>query len=277
MTYNPLVHTSCSALALLLLVNYSQQVAVAESSSSIIFKSVTSRGTPEYSTSSSSKSQRPISLPAITKSSHVLGSSAPNNNYADKSKQKLANLDNADSLNLPKAQLAQNGLDRGNGHKSEQLLTCSQRGGVDCLAGAVPDTDGVFCFDGSKALAHSFNEICTQASLKEKLYIEFNSTPERKPHNKVYKRHRAIDKRAPSALSVEIRNISGVLAKVDAVYLKLPFLSPRRTLMKGPETIPPYGLAIYTLDFDQLPTGSTPRHLSECKVQIKCQNCRQAN
>ena len=263
MIYKSLIRNSCSALGLSLLAAYPLQSTLAEGSGSLIFKSVNSQGTTEYSNSYSSNSQSPAALPKITKSPRVLGSTTPESSETLKNSIRSKIENGSQPLKLAK--------------DAQEVFTCSQRGGVDCSAGAAPNSDGVYCFDGTLALAHSFREICTEASLKEELYVEFSSVPKRKPHDKVYRKLRAVDKRQPSRLSVEIRNMSGVEAKVEAVYLKLPFLSPRRTKMIGPATIPAYGLEIFSIDFNKLPKGSTPRHLAETKVQIKCSNCKQAN
>lgn len=157
---------------------------------------------------------------------------------------------------------------------AKDLQTCERRGGIDCNVRI--KEDGVQCIDGSISLSQSYAEHCLEAKIEDTLFVEFATEPQLKPHDRVYHRLQARDRRTVTGLLLEVRNISPVEATIESVVLKLPFLAPRNTPFQGAKRIAPYGLEQFYLSAKDFPKGTTPRHLAEAKVVLDCSNCASA-
>lgn len=158
--------------------------------------------------------------------------------YASKAKAPK----HAEPTSLPK-------INRGDVKLTEsKLISCGDRGGINCQAGA--DEDGsVICYDGFKDASPLYGISCASPKLK----ITKVSEPDFQGH-----------------FSVTIRNSKSVEAKEVQVTYKPEELESEIVLV-GPEHVEPFGVAEFSYAPKEIDLRSSS--VSLAKLEIKCANC----
>ena len=151
--------------------------------------------------------------------------------------------------------------------------SCAKSGGIDCSLGPDSGDGSVICLDGSKDSEEKFEEFCTKSSLESGFYLEYANEPLMRKHSEVFPRRGFSDTRTPTALVLEIRNLSGVDADDVEVYFRIPYVHPSRFPAEGPKEIQAFGVGSYRVPVAELPERVKLQHLSETVARISCSNC----
>lgn len=146
---------------------------------------------------------------------------------------------------------------------------CFNHGGVDCSKGA--DVDGtVICLDGFKGAVLPFRFHCMETKLEGDLQVLFKGadSPLRIADDKSVMTNEG---KAPELLILAMRNLTGTEAQGVKVNFVLP--QNKSQAAKGPDVIPPYGVADYTLPLSVDMGHIDPKKLKDLKFEVACVNC----
>jgi hypothetical protein len=152
--------------------------------------------------------------------------------------------------------------------KAQTPESCIPHGGIDCNRGA--DQDGsVICLDGFKDAVMPFQFECREAKLKAEYMISAGAGDELIPHGRNL--IRKLGGKTPKSLQLTLRNLSGV----EAFGIKTHIVFGRRFQFDatGPEKIPAYGTADYTLSLDSISPARTIAEIEQSRYKVECTNC----
>jgi hypothetical protein len=125
--------------------------------------------------------------------------------------------------------------------------SCIDHGGVNCQEGA--DADGsVICYDGFRGALLRFNQHCSEAKLE---LVEVTEPDDE------------------GTMKVIVRNTRSAEALATRVELRRS--RGERLALTGPETVPPYQMAEYSLAFGSL--TDKRRIPGQTDFDVRCLNC----
>ncbi len=155
--------------------------------------------------------------------------------------------------------------------KAETPANCDKHGGVDCQKG--PDEDGsVFCRDGFRNAVLPFRFRCLESRLEAEFFLIFGEgrvcrVERQKQVSSLLKNE------WPTDLSVAVRNLS----EVEAFGVKAKFIVPgiprKHLAAAGPDRIPPYGFAEYSVSLAGVELPPTTHQWNGLKYKLECTNC----
>ena len=136
---------------------------------------------------------------------------------------------------------------------------CTHHGGIDCSLG--PDKDGsVICLDGFLDAVPRFRLRCSEVRLETgRLSIQRETA---------LKDAAREDLPTKTAVTISVRNLSGIEAYGVKVDITLPQLEP--VVASGPARIEPYAIAEYSLPLDN---NSGNDILENINYRVRCTNC----